>query len=784
MISMPEKLPPFQGIARFVRALEDGKTDWQHAFTDLCHIFDLEEIDSISSVEYEYRPDLTPDENKRIEREYDYTAFGKIIEFKIQTFKDGKSRIEDPKEEFWTLATYFFLCYAYDTAQGENILKETRDWIGLRLCALQDKFNRLSPGVRISRLDDLGSYSNYTVFVRSLYDCLFRRNNAPQRPENHSNDEIEDVRLLAAFACQISSGNSCIVSIDDAIMRFRHSLDYIGLLREYRVSSVPTGHGVSVVEHDYERLADWGQFTKWIFLARFFKLIPDIEADFIFRSFGYAPRSGFGETESHALIGPFKNMLEQNASCLENRPGLASCLYQAISRFNLHDFREVWLAKEEVLDPCGNDDISVFCRENGISLTRKRHYEDGSLRKLQLLLPFALFDLALRFYTRNTSAKEIARNIFAETIRRKKWHQKNSILASFGNLVKEINLNGKGPDFLFEDLESSDEITESALLLVFHISKFLQEGFRLLLDEINHVKSLQDKVLPTKLKGKRTDADKATAREHWTRLREIDMGFNITGYLQKVDSIGKHSYGNLFVARDILVKLFDDSDRDPLAGKKDHYEAMYELLWNNKYINHERNMTVHFADFSLKKALLEMDNISDLLYFLRKAPRFLPKLQWKCTEDESGVLKSIEELPCFKKDLNDCLIRLCNLIEKETGCKQIFDNNNGRLALNLPKDLPEDFGKKHQAQLDSISEKLKPILDIVFCNSKIAKYEKIEYECEGRKRCDDVLWYSTSFLEAYQSEVAVYLINIALKLTRQLQEKREQGTPISANSVN
>ena len=124
------------------------------------------------------------------EDDYGYSRFGQALKNAVHSFKDSKTSEDNlpEHEEFWTLSVYFFLCYTHDIAVKGNDLQEERDWIGSRLCALQDKFNRPSPEVHIRCMGDLWGYSRNAEFVRSLYDCLFREANAPQRPENHSND--------------------------------------------------------------------------------------------------------------------------------------------------------------------------------------------------------------------------------------------------------------------------------------------------------------------------------------------------------------------------------------------------------------------------------------------------------------------------------------------------------------------------------------------------------------------------------------------------------------------
>lgn len=824
MIPMPEKLPPFQGIARFVRALEDGKTDWQHAFTDLRHIFDLEEIDSIPSVGYEYHPDLTPDENKRIEREYDYAAFGKIIEFKIQTFKDGKSRIEDPKEEFWTLATYFFLCYAYDTAQGENILKEQRDWLGARLCSLSNDIEEKNREFCHKYCDDFGAqaagantnlqaYSSGKEFVSDLFHRLFgiEEKRGVEIPEGASEKDADVVWLLAHCAYHIGNANEWRSAIDYYVTaRFinhlgrqeSHTLAERGyftefspnltrkLLEQESIRSMLETSGTSVQFFPADTrswihstiLTDKSQFCRWLNLLFFFKQISEDEKNLILKSLGDESASLCpSSSESREFTVLFKKTIGKSTSFLKNRLGLTICHYLAISHLNLHDFREVFLEKEES-SSCDNGDFGAFCSKSGIRIVKERHFRDGSLQALQLLLDCALFDLSLRFDGHANEAviskKETADKIKA-ALYDGEWHKKEFILDFFKELARKIDLNGDSPDFLFEDLESDDEITESTLRLVFHISKFLCEGFHWLFEEINHIQALQANVLniPSHKEMPDNDHGKAVVRENWQTLCGIDSGFRIHGYTQHVEQIGDHMFGNLFISRDICVKLFPITYSDPTKKQEDdYYKKWYSSLLSNKYAYHERNMAVHFADFRPTEIIWQ--NLQDLLVFLESLPSELSSLQWKCLKN--GCLENIKErFPYCEEVLIDCFRRIHNLTETGLG-GPIFKDGH----LNINRNKLKRFGEDHQEELRPIFTRLKPILDIVFCNSEIAKYEKIEYECEGGKRCDDVLWYSTSFLEAYQSEVAVYLINIALKLTRQLQEKHGQRTPISANSVN
>ena len=799
MTSMtPEKLPPFQGIARFVRDLENGKTDWQHAFTACLYIFDSEEIKSIPSVEHEYRPDLTPDENRRVELELDYAAFGKIIRFKTQSFKDGTSRIENPKEEFWTLAVYFLLCYAYDAARGENILKETRAWLGAKLSSLSNGIN-------------LPAYSSGKEFVHGLFHRLFGFDGKEgvQIPENASEEDRDVVWLLAHCAYHIGNANEWRSAIDYYVTaRFinhlhcrqdNHVLAERGLFAEFSpnlTKKLLEQHSISMQGNSESEVSLFPELThkwicptiltnkrqlrRWLNLLVFFKQISEDEKNLMLKSLGDEPTPLYPFTsESQEFAALFKRTLGKSTSFFKNHLGLTICHYLAVSRLDLHDFREAFL--EEKRSPCDNGDFGAFCSKNGIHLVEERHFKDDSPQKLQLLLVCALFDLSSRLHanepviTRTKTAKKIKAALYDG-----EWHKKDFILGFFKELGRKINLNGDCPDFLFEELEPDDEITDSMLRLVFHISKFLCEGVHWLIEQTNHVQSLQANALniPSSPKDMPdTDSEKKEIQNNWQSLCRIDSGFKIHGYTQQVKQLGDYTFGNLFVSRDICVKLFPITSYDPTKPKEDdYYKKWYISLLSNKYVYHERNMAVHFAIFCPMEKIWE--NLQDLLVFLKNVPSELPLLQWKRLE--TGCLENIKEKFSYcEMVLNDCLQQICDLIEKN-GKTPVF--KDGELAISRKK--LKAFGKSHREWLTPIYTRLKPILDIIFCNSEIAKYGKIEYECEGGKRCDDVLWYSTSFLEAYQSEVAVYLINIALKLTRQLQEKRGQRTPIPANSVN
>lgn len=258
----------------------------------------------------------------------------------------------------------------------------------------------------------------------------------------------------------------------------------------------------------------------------------------------------------------------------------------------------------------------------------------------------------------------------------------------------------------------------------------------------------------------RISGDQRSEYENKQRLlNAIDCGFQVQNFMQKVPL-----YKNLFLSRNLNVKIFIASDSDIKADDDSYYRNQYKMLWDNKYAYCERNMTIHFASFSKINALFEPKNLPDLhaaLYDLQKKG---PDVKWLVLNN--GEFKQIPELPYYKKVITECFEMINSfLLEKlEKKPKKFFGENDGpTIERDKLKKLSIPFWEKYKE--NSKLAELKDILNIMFCNSSLYKWHAESVNKEGEVQKKSYADYNADFWTVYRYEIAVYLIQVAIKLT-------------------
>jgi hypothetical protein len=311
----------------------------------------------------------------------------------------------------------------------------------------------------------------------------------------------------------------------------------------------------------------------------------------------------------------------------------------------------------------------------------------------------------------------------------------------YKHLGQKINLNTKLTKML-NDFVQNDKTTKSMVLLVYNLSKFLRQDTRWLVNEVTYIRELQSEHLYfPKRKESRENKKNAELSEIKKKLREIDSGFKILSFMQKIPSVR-----NLVLSRELTIKIFIISDVNTLCGDDKFFRNLYRSLVHAKYVYFDRNMATHYAAFSKVENLFDPHHFPDMLTALYDLTHNELNLQWFAMK--RNCFKKIAACPYYKKFLAECLDKMEKFVLDNSCCKSPVFDDEGELTCNR-KELKE-LGKKFWASSSIQKDKLKNCLNILYCNSDLMAPH---------------LGYSTDFWNAYKYELAVYLIKVAIELT-------------------
>lgn len=581
-------------------------------------------------------------------------------------------------------------------------------------------------------------------------------------------NEIETVILVSRFAAYIDNKTEMYQSINNFLvdyffwfLRHEHSarkeLDtwngVSGEIEESCCKQNRCGDLYTIIQSDKD-------FCAWIRLMKFFGQISLDDAVIFLRCFGqiYSP---YGDAnDSTFFTENCKGFFSKDVEFLKENPGYVFCMYWMIHYLTLDNFKSVFLKDPQILS---QDD---FCSKYGIIPESEPRFKEDSLQKLQMLMFFVFFDLTTKFEL-GYYEKKFALVPLMKSIENGSWCEKKTLLETFHKLEEKGNSKIESLQDFFNDFKKDEESIYSAILLVFHMAKFFRNDEQFLIRELDHICELKNKKLDIpkhekymkKNKNKISPTNKEDYRKKQKRLHQIDSGFQVSNYMQKVPS-----YQNLFITRDINVKFFIDSDSDIMEDDDHFYRNQYQKLWNNKYAYYDRNMTIHFSSFSKVKDLFDPHNLSDMQTTLYDLQKKQINITWSVYHGQE--FKKIPKLPYYEKIVSSCLNKINAFILKQSGSKHksCFDEeNNPTIDRDSIKNLSPVFWEQYANDKDFIN--LREILNILFCNSYIYKWHAEGVDSDNKVIKKSYADYNADFWTAYRYEIAVYLIKVCIKLT-------------------
>lgn len=584
----------------------------------------------------------------------------------------------------------------------------------------------------------------------------------------HEN-EIETVILVSRFAAYIDNNEECCQSINNFLVDYF----YWFLRHEHSArKELTTWNGVSAEIAEscskqnrygdlYTAIQSDKDFCAWIRLMIFFGMILCDDAVIFLRCFGqiYSP---YGDANDSTYFSAYcKKFFSKDVSFLKKNPGYVFCMYWMIHYLTLENFKAIFLEKSQI---AAQDD---YCKKNGVIPESKPTFSKDSLAKLQMLMFFVLFDLTSK-YELGFHEKKTALVPLMKTIEKGTWTEKDTLLDIFHKLEEKANAKRRPLQNFIEDFNSSEESVNSAILLVYNMANFFRNGEQSLINELNHISDLKDKKIdiPSHEKYKKSNYrdeisgdQKKEYKDKQNLLNAIDCGFRVHNFMQKVPL-----YRNLFLSRNLNVKFFITSDSDIMADDDKYYRNQYRMLWNNKYAYHERNMATHFASFSKVNDLFKPANLPDLhaaLYDLQKRG---PDVKWLVLNN--GEFEQIPELPYYREVITECFEMINSfLLENVENKPERFFGENGEQKIDRKtlKNYSEPFWERYKE--NSKFAELKDILNVLFCNSSLYKWHAECVNKNGEVEKISYADYNADFWTVYRYEIAVYLIQVAIKLT-------------------
>lgn len=721
---------------------------------------------------------------------------------------DKPMQMKDVINVIWELATYYFICTIEtcssheDMSQERDLLKKNLqdllfrllnheiskqnikpDWIDWQynfngLCKdtpkeksqwLENRLQALRTMIESGKCPD-----EYFTYV--LYLLLTEKALRFFKPKEESSgcireDELIAVKRLARFAAYIENKeqffqnfNNYLVDYFYWFLRYEHpykkELDTWGDQSKHTAHSCAHGNGYGDL---YTVIESSDEFCFWIRLMAFFDVISIDETYVFLRCFGQI-FPGKNETDSTFFANKCKNFFSKDISFYKENPGYVFCMYWMIHYLDLNAFKNVFQNNESILP---QDD---FCKKNGIIPVSEPTFQKDCLEKLQLLTFFVLFDLSSKFMRRD-DYKDPALAPLMKLFENKTWHRKTILIETFNNLERKAGIQGTPLNIFLSDFMQGNDSIESSIILVSNMTKFFRDGTQWLVCEVNHIKELKDNkfYIPeyNQLKNPKknfSDSEKKDFEKHQTVLAKIDKGLTIYEYTQKIPQ-----YKNLFISRQVNVRLFLDSVSNINDDDDWFFRNQYRSLIDNKFAYLDRNMYTHFAAFSKVKDLFYERNFPDLLTALYDLNRVYNKIEWKVLDEKIGF-SSIPQASYYKTSIQICLDSMLDYISKRenTLIKDIFDSN-GHLTIdrNTLKTKGKDFMKgiagKKNVQIPSEFKELKQILNVLYCNSEICR--KVQTITEnGNVKFDEYPEYKGDFWLVYRYEIATYLIKVAIQL--------------------
>lgn len=743
---------------------------WEMAtYYFLCHIFTVSPKKDFSNVEAYLRTKLSSI-LKRLFKKYPIPT--EWIDWQYKQL---------PYEEFLKRYPYYYDSYGFHPNERiKEVDKETRR--KMKEEAFEYTLAKATPCIKSAWLDErLKSFKTFAetgesdenFFPYHLYLLLTVPDfSFPKATAGVRENEIKAIKQLASFAAYIDNIEELSDNINNFIVDYffyfvrnehsaRKEFDYWGDSSTHIANSCAHQNEKGDL---YTKLKSISDLAAWLQLANFLDIVPIDEIYIVYRCFGLR-YSNYFLPDTAFFSNYYRNTIKRQSRIFKGKAGLALCQYWFMHLLSYNDFKDCFYEDEQILTDAFADDheMQAKCEELGIQAIKPKAFQKDSLNILQQHLFFVLYHLTARteegFYSRKFVLAPLMKKIVDGS-----WCKKETILEIYNELLCKRNSPTK-LNWLFDNLENSTEPTCAAITLIYNMANFLHKDSDYLVKEINYIKEDVDSKLNipehVKLKkklndGKYSEAKQKEIQNNQKILSCIDSGLTIPVFMQKVPN-----FKNLYISRPISMKVFLDSDCDAFKEDDVFFRTQYKNLFKNKYLYFDRNIATHYATFSKIDDLFKPNNFADFLTAIYDLKENCNDINFHIREDVK--FSGLDQIPYFKNILNKWFAKLDVFCKSQDGnITELFDSEH-KCTIERNK-LRNKFGEEFWKSCNLDKKQLTDCLNALYGNTPIFRLHREQKDEKGNIVSASYGDHESEFLNAYSTDIAIYLIKIAIEL--------------------
>lgn len=305
----------------------------------------------------------------------------------------------------------------------------------------------------------------------------------------------------------------------------------------------------------------------------------------------------------------------------EKYPSVSFLFYWSIHSLNYSEFKSLFLEKKN--QPQEFSDLEDGQRYTKISEYKElqkidflSYGKDGKTLLLQKIFFFAVADMQKNPHEGHLFDNQVSL-LVKEALQDGCWCNPAKQKEIFNKILETSDIVPFEGSLNYKELgEYGFSRTETAVNLIFNIAQYAcDNNTNGIVQQINHIDELKDRRFKyhNENYNNATDDEKTLFKEESQMMQSIDDGFLLKNFCQTFPTRQHESH-----TRDMVCKLFKETDVSsvPIGNDYDRYRTLHRSMLSTVYLYSARNMTVHYAEFSQTKKLLDEKNCRDLLKIL------------------------------------------------------------------------------------------------------------------------------------------------------------------------
>lgn len=325
--------------------------------------------------------------------------------------------------------------------------------------------------------------------------------------------------------------------------------------------------------------------------------------------------------DNNKLLGCLTIVQGLSQGIQEKYPSVSFLFYWSIHSLNYSEFKSLFLEKKN--QPQEFSDLEDGQRYTKISEYKKLQRVDfqsygknGKTVLLQKISFFAIADMQKNLHKGYPFNDKICA-LVKEALQDGSWCNPTKQKEIFNKILEASDIVPFEGSLNYKELgEYGFSRTETAVNLIFNIAQYAcDNNTNGIVQQINHIDELKDRRFKyhNENYNNATDDEKTLFKEESQMMQSIDDGFLLKNFCQTFPTRQHESH-----TRDMVCKLFKETDVSsvPIGNDYDRYRTLHRSMLSTVYLYSARNMTVHYAEFSQTKKLLDEKNCRNLLKIL------------------------------------------------------------------------------------------------------------------------------------------------------------------------